>query len=355
MTQFNPEMLILAREMRALSQEELAAEADVSQSKVSKIEAGMLLPSEDDFARFARALKVPIALFHRSGLRAAPGSSCIFHRKRQTVPAKELKRLHACLDYLRIQVEQLLTGVDLRAPQSIYRIDADAFDGDVEQVARMVRQTWLLAHGPVPSLINVIESAGGVVVKTSFGTDKVDAICQWPKGSPPLFYVNADAPADRVRFSLAHELGHLVMHALPTGDIEREADRFASEFLMPATDILPELMGKVDVKKLAALKPRWKVSMQAIARRAKDLGVISEQQYRILLMTISKLGWRKSEPVQIPAESPTLIPTMIDLYVKQRGFSENDIRTMVYCASEKDFIGTFHAFERKETQLRLVQ
>ena len=50
---------------------------------------------------------------------------------------------------------------------------------------------------------------------------------------------NRHAPAERYRFSLAHEPGHLVLHQSP-GDSsvqERQADEFAAEFLMPARDI----------------------------------------------------------------------------------------------------------------------
>src|SRR4051794_13690167 len=130
MNRFNPEMLIMAREVRALSQEELATKADVSQSKVSKIEAGLLMPSDEDLRRFVSALAFPLELFLYSGPRSAPGSSCIYHRKRQSLPAKELKRLNALMDYLRIQVQQLLSGVDLAHANGIHRMDIDAFDGD---------------------------------------------------------------------------------------------------------------------------------------------------------------------------------------------------------------------------------
>jgi Zn-dependent peptidase ImmA (M78 family)/transcriptional regulator with XRE-family HTH domain len=337
MITFNPEILVLAREVRALSQEEFADLAGVSQSKVSKVEAGLLIPSDDDLKRFARALDFPVEFFSHSGSRLVPGSTCIYPRKRQSVAAKDLRRLHAQLDYIRIQVQRLLAGVEIDAPKAIYRIDIDELDGDAEHVARIVRQTWGIAPGPVANLTAAIEAAGGIVIKTPFGTDKVDALSQWPRHLPPMFFVNADTPPDRMRFSLAHELGHLVMHAIPTGDIEREADRFAAEFLMPATSILPELTGKVDVQKLAALKPRWKVSMQALAKRAKDLGIVNERQATNLFMTFSKLGWRKKEPVSIPPEFPTVIKSIVEVYLRDKGYSADNLRALAYCTNEDDF------------------
>jgi Zn-dependent peptidase ImmA (M78 family)/transcriptional regulator with XRE-family HTH domain len=353
---FNPEMLVLAREVRARSQEELADESGVSQSKISKIEARMLVPSDDDIARFAKALRFPESFFNRSGGRNAPGSSCIFHRKKQSLPAKDLRRLHAHLDLLRIRVEQLLSGVDFASAQSLYRIDIDAFDGDAEQVASIVRQSWHLPPGPIDNLIAAIENAGGIVVKTSFGTDKIDALSQWARGLPPIFFVNADMPADRVRFSLAHELGHLIMHAVPTGDLETEADRFASELLMPSNSIAPELMGRVDVKRLAALKPRWRVSMQALAMRAANLGTITDRQLRTLYMTMSKLGWRKAEPVAIEPENPRVIPAILDVYFRQKKFAIADMTSLTMCFDEAEFTAEFIPRQEDDRpRLRLVE
>src|ERR1700683_5406880 len=95
MTRFNAEMLVLAREMRAFSQEELAERSGLSQSKISKIEAEILLPSDDDLKALSESLGFPIELFTYSGRRAAPGSSCTYHRKRQSLSARELTRLNA--------------------------------------------------------------------------------------------------------------------------------------------------------------------------------------------------------------------------------------------------------------------
>lgn len=355
MTQFNADMLILAREVRAISQEAFADATKISQSKVSKIESGLLTPTDDELQIFAAELNMPLAFFRYSGRRHAPGSSCIYHRKRQSLPAKDLKRIHALMDWIRIQIETLFRGIEMKSPELIYRIDSDAFNGDVEGIAGMVRQAWGLPVGPVVNLTSAIENAGGIVVKTDFGTDKIDALSQWPKGSRPIFFVNSTIPGDRLRFSLAHELAHVIMHAIPMGDLEREADRFAAEFLMPARDIQPELLGVVNVQKLAALKPRWRTAMQALSRRAKDLHVISARQYRSLSVTISKMGWRKREPIQIDTEEPRLIRAVIDAYLTRRGYSIGQVSEMSLTL-EKDF-KAFHmrADPTEKPTLRLSQ
>ena len=84
--------------------------------------------------------------------------------------------------------------------------------GTPEKIATLVRQMWNLLPGPIGNLTRAIEAAGGLVLKCDFGTSKLDAFAQWPSGMPPLFFVNKSAPADRYRYTLAHEIGHIVMH-----------------------------------------------------------------------------------------------------------------------------------------------
>ena len=99
---------------------------------------------------------------------------------------------------------------------------------NAEAIAQMLRANWSLPAGTVRKLMRAIEEAGGIVVKLPFATRDIDAISQWPSDMPPLFLVNSVSPPDRLRFSLAHELGHMVMHRAATETMELEADRFAS-------------------------------------------------------------------------------------------------------------------------------
>ena len=91
------------------------------------------------------------------------------------------------------------------------------------------------------TLSRKLENSGGVVFMVSLDSDKFDALSVWASEMPPLIFANENFPGDRLRFSLAHELGHLLMHTNPSPKQEEEADRFASEFLMPADEIEPQL------------------------------------------------------------------------------------------------------------------
>jgi Zn-dependent peptidase ImmA (M78 family) len=172
----------------------------------------------------------------------------------------------------------------------------------------------------VQNLVGAIEDAGGIVFRCSFETKKVDAISQWLPGLPPLFFVNSDIPGDRCRFTLAHELGHLIMHQIPTPDIETEANRFAAEFLMPEKEIGPHLR-QLSLQRLAAMKPYWKVAMSAILKRANDLHKISPFMYRKLNTQINKYDLRINEPVHIAIEEPEVVKDIIDAHRVDHGYS----------------------------------
>ncbi len=320
---FNRNMLNLARELRAITQAILSEKSGISQTKISKFEGGLLLPTDQELEKIAASLELPIAFFEHRGPRPARGTTCIYHRKKATTLIRDLDRVHAHFAYLRIQVDELLAGnIKVDARRSIYQIDVDAMDGDVEQIAAILRQTWAVPPGPLDNLTLLLEHSGAIVARVPFYSDDISAMSFWPDNGSPIIFVNASSPGDRLRWSLAHELGHLIMHVTPIGDFESEADRFASEFLMPRAVILPELSsGSLTLQKLAAMKMRWKVSIQALIRRASNLEVITHRQYRSLMMRISQMGWRKNEPVHVEAEKPTVLPSIINHYLTRKKFS----------------------------------
>jgi Zn-dependent peptidase ImmA (M78 family) len=181
----------------------------------------------------------------------------------------------------------------------------------------------------VKNLVTVIESAGGVAFKFPFGTSDIDAISQWPDGSPPLFFINSSVDADRARFSLAHELGHMVMHQQMTETAEEEANRFAAEFLMPAKDIRQDLYG-MSIERASNLKPFWRVSMAAIIKRSYDLGCMTKDRYASMFGCLSRLGFRRREPNPIATEEPKLVQKLVEAHVQQKNFSKKDFARMLH-------------------------
>lgn len=311
----NPDMVILGRESRGLSQKGLAENLSVTQGRVSRIEQGQLVVSGELLADLSRVLDYPQHFFLQEGTRVGVGIAEIFHRKRQDVPKSALAKIYAQME-IRIKHVAILL-LDQPIHMTVCRLTIDEHDGRPDEIARRIREMWQLPSGPIEDLTATVEKAGILVVPIDFGTNRVDAISRWVPGLPPLLFINIHSPKDRYRYSLAHELGHIVMHEFPSPDIEDQANRFAAEFLLPAHEIQSDLLD-LSLAKLARLKRYWKVSMAALLKRAQDLEKITPNQARYLWMQMAKLGYRTREPVEldIKGEQPSLLKKQIEAYLK---------------------------------------
>jgi Zn-dependent peptidase ImmA (M78 family)/DNA-binding XRE family transcriptional regulator len=323
-------MLALARESRGYTQTQLAAKIGISQAEISKFENGLKIPSEDQVGRIAGRLGYTTDFFYLDEAIRAFGSGCVYHRKRKSATETKLTQLLAVINVKRIQVKQLLKSVEARPAYSFPRLDLDEFKDGPAEVARALRSLWQLPPGPIVNLVRAIEDAGGIVIREDFGTSKVDALSQWlPGQKSPVFLVNKAIPTDRMRFTLAHELGHICMHAIITDNMEREADRFAGEFLMPERDIRP-FLSPLDIPRLAALKPHWRVAMSALLYRAAELKTIDDKRKSYLWFRMGQAGYRTHEPIEIPPEEPTLLKELMWFHERSLGYKREEIDITVY-------------------------
>lgn len=332
-------MLILARESRALTQTKLAGEIFMSQAEISKFENGLRIPTTEQARRLASGLHYPLEFFFLSESVRSFGSGCVYHRKRQSTAELKLRELLALINVRRIQIAQLLHAVNPKAPYRFDNMDIDEYQGDAGKIAQALRSIWQLPPGPVQSVIQVIENAGGIIMKCDFGTDKVDALSQWLPGMPPVFMVNQRIPTDRLRWTLTHEIGHIVMHRFPTDRMEKEADEFAAEFLLPAKQVKAQLHD-VSLPKLANLKPHWRVSMNALLRRASDLGTITPRTKQYLWMQMGMRGFRTHEPVEIPPEEPSLLRELLDFHQESLGHEPLEL-AKIMCVIPSEFFSEY--------------
>lgn len=324
----NPEMIVLARESRGYTQGALAKAISVNRTTILRYESGLLEVPPDRLSVIAAFLHYPETFFYLQ--ERLYNTSCMHHRKRKSLSVRELKRIHAQVNILRIRATRLLREAEIESENRFHRLAAQEYGGP-EKTAQMLRYLWQMPTGPVRNVVDAIEAAGGIVFRCPFETSKVDAISQWPLDAPelpPVFFVNRDVPGDRERWTLCHEIGHIVMHHVPTADPEGEADRFASEFLMPAEEISTELRD-MTLQKAASLKARWKTSMGALIRRAYDLNRITERQYRYLNAQLSARGYRKCEPVPIPPEEPEVFQEIIELHRHAHGRDTQQLSSLV--------------------------
>jgi Zn-dependent peptidase ImmA (M78 family)/transcriptional regulator with XRE-family HTH domain len=310
---FNSHMMLMARELRALTQSELAVRSGISQPQISKFETGEATPTEEQLAALGSVLEFPPSFFQRPGSLYGGGVSFIHYRKRAKTTAGTIKRIEAEMNLRRLIINDVFQQVDIESPLGFESMDIQDYKSP-EQVAQLVRAKWRMPAGPVPNLIGIIEAAGGIVFEFNFGTRDIDALNIWPDPLPPLFFVNSEAPPDRRRFSLAHEVGHAFMHQNRLTDtMEDEANRFAAEFLMPAADISRDLIG-ITVERAANLKPLWRVAMSALIKRAADLKIITQFQYRRLFTRMNAMGIRKNEPVKIQGEKARFAYQLVEAF-----------------------------------------
>lgn len=291
MTEFS---LVLATARRAcgLTQEGLAAAADVTQEAVSRYENGQREPDAEVLSRLARVLGVTTEFLNAGG-RVRGGMAVDAHmRRRQTAKPTVWRQFEARLNMYRLHARMVYEEISVRAEQTLPRLD------------------------PVGC---------SRVIEEDFGTARVDGLSQWIDDYPVVL-INSRAPTDRKRLTLAHELGHLVLHSEDvTVDVETETNAFAAEFLMPAEVIRPQLR-TLTVGRLHDLKREWGVSMQALIERAHGLNLITAAQRTNLYKSLSARGWRTSEPVskELPAETPSLTQS-IGSALLAKGYSLADI------------------------------
>lgn len=168
--------------------------------------------------------------------------------------------------------------------------------------AQILRGVWGLGTKPLPNLVQLCESRGIRVYSLPPVADAVDAYSMWRAGTPYVFLARCKSP-ERIRFDLAHEIGHLVLHdgeSCETAALEREADSFASEFLIPAASIVEYLSPTPTVQNILTVRNQFKVSAMALAMAAHKTGRISDWNYRQICIDLSTRGFRSSEPGGMP-------------------------------------------------------
>jgi Zn-dependent peptidase ImmA (M78 family)/transcriptional regulator with XRE-family HTH domain len=330
-----PEMVTLVRQAKGWTQADLQDAVNVhekgpnkfTQGYISKVENGMLQLRGPRLEQVATALGCPSALLLVREPRRGLEVSCVFHRRRKsTMTVAVARKVEAVGHLTRLTVDRLFDGVEEVGSPQIQRLDIDEVESP-EAVARVVRARWRIPSGPVENLTQLLEDMGVVVVVRQLDTAGQDAFSTWPPGGRPLTVVAAGLSPDRYRFTLAHELGHVLMHVMPNPDQERQANRFAAELLTPADEIGPELKGLTtrDMSRLMELKANWRVSIGMLVQRAKDLNHISERQFKEFRIRLARLGWDRAEPIELPAERPRLLATVVRIHQQTRGTSTHDL------------------------------
>ena len=255
-----------ARELRRLTQTELARLIGKSQAAVTHVERGFKEPSADLIAAIAQHTHLPVSFFTTDPPVTFPVDVLLFRAR----SAMKRRDALAAARYAEIIFEM---GVTLSAYVTAIPLRLEKSSKSPAEAAREARR-WLglSADEPIQHLVNAMERAGILVMPIPVEQDDIDAFSTWIDKVPVVALCTGRNSGDRKRWSAGHERGHLVLHFDKTirSDEHRQADIFAGELLLPEKAMRREIVSPVTITSLAELKPRWGVSIQALIYRAHE-------------------------------------------------------------------------------------
>lgn len=350
----NGNMLRLARQRRGFQQTEAAKRLGVDQSVLSRMENGMADIREETLSRAAAVYEFPASFFFQTDpVYGAPVSVHPMWRKKADVSGRELDSVVAELNLRIMHLRRMFEGADVAFSNNLPRMDIDEY-GDPGRIAGLVRAHWKAPRGPLKDLTLLVEKAGVLVVHSNLAGASISGVTFSAPGMAPMIVLNSDQPADRMRFTLAHELGHLVMHRFPSASMEEEANAFASALLLPASDLRPYLTGRrIDLALLAGLKPEWRVSMGALLMGAAKLGFLNDNQKQYLWKQMSARGYRLREPPELdfPREQPTVLQSLVKVHQDGLGYSTDELANLLHILTSD--LRDLYAFSPPSTPAKL--
>lgn len=330
----------LARESRGISQKELADKINISPGTISKIESGTMLLTEKFVKAIAEVVGYPLSFFSKS-IKPINGTT-LCYRKRRTMAARDLTLLESKLSILSNCIDDLQDSIEL--PEFNIPHLEPSIEYKPDEIAYKIRQILKIPKGAIANFINVLELRGIVVVPINInGTDKFDGLTIFTdRLNTPVIWLNDNMPNDRKRYTLAHELGHIIMHlrsdCLEKSDDEqdKEADEFAAEFLLPKNQCESEFWD-LRYKDLSMKKSQWMVSKAFIIRRAAQLGCIPSSTQKYFFITLGRNGERKEETVFVPLDQPQSLRKMTDIHLNELGYSTKELSEWLGI-SEEDIV-----------------
>lgn len=342
--QFNPVRLKIAREFRGLQKNELAEKLEITPSAITQFESGKARPNPKTIGSISMALGFPPTFFSLPGSFENISSDQFHFRSFRSSTQIERRKMVSASAIIGTLIDFIDEHVNLPqeriTPSTNYRATTVE---EIELAASKLRKDWGLGLGPIGNIINLLESNGVLVFRLLSDCKRVDAFSLWHQGRPLIFLNTEKGSASRSRFDAGHELGHLILHNeyLPGDRLQEEqANKFSSAFLLPRDSFYSECPRRLKWEHFLALKQRWKVSLPALIRRARDLELISEDTYRRAHIQINKNDWAYKEPFEPEIERPSILPKTMQMLgnigwefsaiAEKVGLRDNDLRLLTY-------------------------
>jgi Zn-dependent peptidase ImmA (M78 family)/DNA-binding XRE family transcriptional regulator len=323
---FNPTRFALARKRRGVKKKVLAQLIGVSEKSVTSYEKGTQEPERETLSRIANALNFPAGFFLADDIdELTPNIASFRALTKMTASQRDIALSSGSIALLLNEwIEQRFDLPDIDLPD----LGRESTDNQQrpEAAANELRSHWGIGELSIKNMIYLLESKGIRVFSLAIDAKEVDAYSMW-YGGKPFVFLNTLKSAEHCRFDAAHELGHLVLHrhGEPQGqEIEREANAFASAFLMPRRSVLANAPKFPTLPNLIAYKKYWTVSVAALNYRLHTLGLTSDWVYRTLCIQISDAGYRTKEPEGAPHETSQVLNKVFTA-LRKEGIGKNNV------------------------------
>jgi Zn-dependent peptidase ImmA (M78 family)/transcriptional regulator with XRE-family HTH domain len=313
-----------ARELHRLTQGELAQALNIAQSTVAHIESGRWQPTDAISLALAEHLHFPQAFFEQPDPPEFSMGSLLF-RGPIDMAAADINESYRYGETIFEAAVRLSKKERLKMKLTLPVLNARD-EVSPQEAAQLARTACTLSpDSPIKHLMACLERLGILVLASPMAMPKREAFSLWnglntlwasEEVRKPIIVVFGNVPGDRLRFSLAHEFGHLVLHQgmiSRTKQMEDEANQFASELLMPESAMRQRLIPPVTLPQLAELKLEWKVSVSALLMRTQQLEIITPRRFQYLRSQMQKLGWLDVEPHPIALEKPRGLRQMAEM------------------------------------------
>jgi Zn-dependent peptidase ImmA (M78 family)/transcriptional regulator with XRE-family HTH domain len=305
---FNPQRLTFARKRRGMDKTRLAKQLDVQLRTVTAYEKGEFEPKAEVLRRLVDVLRFPEEFYFQRDIEELSPATASFRSMTKMSASKRDIALSSGAIALLIN-----KAVESRFELPSLDLPDLSREPTPEAAAASLRRHWGLGEQPIKNMIHLLESKGIRVFSLAIAAKEVDAFSLW-REDQPLVFLNTQKSSERSRFDSAHELGHLVLHRHGelekidgSQQFEREANAFASAFLMPQGSVFAYAPKLLSMGQLVERKKIWGVSVAALNYRFHQLGVTTEWHYRELCIQIASAGYRSEEPESLPRETSQIL------------------------------------------------
>lgn len=295
-----------ARLLRGLSQQDVADELSISKQMVSKYEKGTSIPSSSKFLKLSKLFDLKVDYFFRS-FKVEIGD--VNFRKKSTFSVKKQNSLK---EQIKINLENYLwiedsLSIDYSFKNIISQLKIQNLK-DIESAVLKLRKEWDIGTDPIHNIIQLLEDKEIKVIELDVD-EKFDGLATFVNDKYPVIVVNGNFPVERKRFTLLHELGHLLLN-IPECDINEEenyCNKFASEFLLPRDIVIEEFGGKrthITLTELISTQKKYGISIQAIVFRLVDAGILTKERQKQFYVKMNFNSSLKKEINRTRFETP---------------------------------------------------